>query len=62
MDPYTGPRDVPGEDDGQPMTEPYDERGLPAQPAHDSPRCMTKPEQASKRHPAIKPNRRKTHR
>ena len=39
MDPYTGPRDVPGEDDGQPITEPYDERGLPSQPAHDSPRC-----------------------
>lgn len=39
MDPYTGPADVPGEDDGQPMTEPYDPRGLPSQPSHDSPRC-----------------------
>lgn len=31
-DPYTGPRDTPGEDDGQPITEPYDDRGLPRQP------------------------------
>lgn len=29
---------------------------------HDDVRRMAKPEQASKRHPAIKPNRRKTHR
>jgi len=26
VDPYTGPRDVPGEDDGQPLTEPYDDQ------------------------------------
>lgn len=39
MNPQDGPRDIPGEDDGQAMTGPYDERGLPAQPAHDSPRC-----------------------
>lgn len=39
MNPQDGPRDIPGEDDGQAMTGPYDEQGLPAQPAHDSPRC-----------------------
>lgn len=32
MDPYTGPRDVPGEDDGQPLTEPYDERACRRSP------------------------------
>jgi hypothetical protein len=40
VDPYTGPRDTPGEDDGQPLPAGgYDPRGLPPQPAHDSPRC-----------------------
>jgi hypothetical protein len=39
VNPQDGPRDTQGEDDGQAMTGPYDAAGLPAQPAHDSPRC-----------------------
>jgi len=42
VDPYTGPRDVPGDDDGQPLLGPYDPGDLPAPPPSvDGPRCHT---------------------